>query len=172
MHNRKERAAVNNEAILIAYFSHSGNTQVIANQIHQCAGGDLFRIATIDPYPADYDTVVEAARKELRNGSRPKLSEQVVNIASYGVVFIGYPCWWSTMPMAVFSFLEQHELSGKKIAPFCTHEGSGLGRSVQDIRKLCPQSVIQDGLAVRGGSVAAAKKDVQVWLGRIGMIEE
>lgn len=163
---------MNNKTILIAYFSHSGNTGVIANQIHQCAGGDLFRIATIDPYHADYDTVVEAARKELRNGSRPKLSEQVVNIASYGVVFIGYPCWWSTMPMAVFSFLEQHELSAKLIAPFCTHEGSGLGRSVQDIRILCPQSVIQDGLAVRGGSVAAAKKDVQVWLRKIGMIEE
>ena len=153
--------------ILIAYFSHSGNTQVIANQIHESVGGDVFRIATVDPYPKDYDTVVDVAKREQKNGSRPKLSNHVSNMESYDVVFVGYPNWWSTMPMAVFSFLEQYDFSGKKIAPFCTHEGSALGRSVQDIRKLCPQSVILDGLAIRGGNVAAAKKDVRAWLKNI-----
>jgi flavodoxin len=155
------------KAILIAFFSHSGNTQVVANQIHESVGGDVFRIVTVDPYPTDYDAVVNVAEREQKNGYRPRLANQVANMESYGVVFVGYPNWWSTMPMAVFSFLEQYDFSGKKIAPFCTHEGSALGRSVQDIRTLCPQSAILDGLAIRGGSVAAAKKDVRAWLKNI-----
>jgi flavodoxin len=155
------------KAILIAFFSRSGNTQVVANQIHESLGGDVFRIVTVDPYPTDYDAVVNVAEREQKNGYRPRLSNQVANMESYGVVFVGYPNWWSTMPMAVFSFLEQYDFSGKKIAPFCTHEGSALGRSVQDIRKLCPQSVILDGLAIRGGNVVAAKKDVRAWLKNI-----
>ncbi len=155
--------------ILIAYFSHSGNTQVVANQIHACVGGDLFRIATVEPYPSDYNAAVEVGRKEQRSRYRPKLVESAVNMASYRVVFLGYPNWWATMPMAMFTFLEQHDLSGKRIAPFCTHGSGGLGRSVRDLREACPQSVVLDGLAVRGGIVSAAMKDVRTWLERIGV---
>ena len=114
-------------SVLIAYFSHSGNTQVIANHIKEIVGGDVFRIATVDPYPGDYKAVVEVARREQKNGARPKLSNQVTNMKSYDVVFVGYPNWWGWMPMAVFSFLEQHDFSGKNVVPFCTHEGSGSG---------------------------------------------
>ncbi|HVO40955.1 MAG TPA: flavodoxin [Spirochaetia bacterium] len=156
-------------SVLVAFFSHSGNTQSIANQIHEIVGGNAFRILAAHHYPSDYGAVVEVARKELQNGDRPALADQVTNMGSYDVVFLGYPNWWSTMPMAVFSFLEAHDFSGKKIAPFCTHEGSSLGRSVEDIRALCPRSIVLDGLAVRGGSAGTAKEDVHAWLERIGL---
>ncbi len=155
--------------ILIAFFSHSGNTQVIADQIHETVGGDVFRIVTVDPYPDDYNAVVDVARREQKSGFRPALAEQVANMDSYNVVFVGYPNWCSTMPMAVFSFFEKHDFAGKKIIPFCTHEGSAWGRSINNIRELCPKSVILDGLAIRGGNVKTAKKEVQAWLERIGL---
>ncbi len=158
-------------SILIAYFSHSGNTKAIADTIHESVGGDVFRIATVDPYPKDYDAVVKVAEREYKDSSRPDLSNPVGKMGAYDAVFVGYPVWWGTMPMAVFTFLEKYDFSGKKIAPFGTHEGSQLGRSIQDLRELCPQSVILDGLAVRGGDAMAAKKKVRVWLSRIGMMK-
>ena len=158
-------------SVLIAYFSHSGNTQVIANHIKEIVGGEVFRIATVDPYPGEYEAVVEVARREQKNGARPKFSNQVTNMKSYDVVFVGYPNWWGTMPMAVFSFMEQHDVSGKNICLFCTHEGSALGRSMHDMRELCPRSVVLDGLATRGGNVRNARNDVRAWLQKIGILK-
>jgi flavodoxin len=150
--------------ILIAYFSHSGNTRVIANQIHESVGGDIFEIVTVNRYPGDYDEVVEQARKELREEYTPELKTKVENMESYNVVFVGYPNWWGTMPRPIATFLSAYDFSGKTIAPFCTHEGSGLGRSATDIKELCPQSTILDGLAVRGRDVKKAQKEVSEWL--------
>ncbi len=157
--------------ILVAYFSHSGNTRVIANQIHENVGGDIFEIVTVDPYPTEYNAVVDQAKQEQEDNYRPELATGVENMSSYDVVFIGYPNWWGTMPMPVFSFLEEYNFSGKTIIPFCTHEGSGLGKSVEDITKICPQSTIQKGLAIRGSSVETAQDDVSEWLHEIGMAE-
>ena len=157
--------------ILVAYFSHSGNTREIANQIHEKVGGDIFEIVTVNPYPADYDSVVDQAKQEQEDNYRPELATEVENMDSYDVVFVGYPNWWGTMPMPVFTFLEEYDFSGKTIIPFCTHEGSGLGRSVEDITDLCPQSTILDGLAIRGSSVETAQGDVSEWLREIGMEE-
>ncbi|MBP2657489.1 MAG: hypothetical protein H6Q69_521 [Firmicutes bacterium] len=156
--------------ILIAYFSRTGNTRDIANQIHANIGGDLFEIATVDPYPADYNGTVDKAKREQENNYRPKLATDVKNMDSYDVVFVGYPNWWGTMPMAVFTFLEGYNFSGKTIVPFSTHEGSGLGRSVNDIRALCPQATIFDGLAIRGSDAKNAQNDVSAWLRKLGMI--
>ena len=157
--------------ILIAYFSYSGNTQVIANQIHKSVGGDIFEIKTVDSYPDDYDAVVKQAKKEQEENYRPKLATQVDDINSYDVIFVGYPNWWGTMPMPIFTFLEQYNLSGKTIVPFCTHEGSALGRSVEDIKKTCPQSTVLEGLAIRGKNVDNASEDVSKWLRKLGMTE-
>jgi flavodoxin len=154
---------------LSAYFSHSGNTRVIANQIHESIGGDIFEIMSLDPYPTDYDAVVEQARKELDKEYRPRLKTKVENMESYNVVFVGYPIWWGTIPMPVATFLSEYDLSGKIIVPFCTHEGSYLGRSVTDIKKLCPQSTLLDGLAVRGSDVKKAQNEVTGWLREMGM---
>lgn len=153
--------------VLVAYFSHSGNTREIAEQIHKSVGGDIFEIQAVKPYPADYDTVVEQARRELDSGYKPELKTKVENMGSYDVIFIGYPNWWGTFPAPVKTFLSEYDLSGKTIVPFCTHGGSGLGRSVADISKLCPKSILLEGLAVWGRNVKTAQNEVAEWLRKI-----
>ena len=153
--------------ILVAYFSHSGNTREIANQIHKSVGGDIFEIQSVKPYPHDYDAVVEQAKQELESGYKPALKTKIENIKSYDLVFIGYPIWWGTVPAPVRTFLSEYDFSGKTIVPFCTHEGSGLGRSVTDISKLCPKSTLLDGVAIRGRDVKTAQNKVSEWLQKI-----
>jgi flavodoxin len=168
---------------LIAYFSRPGNnyvggkilnlpvgnTRVVAKMIQEMTNGDLFHIEAVDAYPEDYTETTEVAQKELRANARPKLTSHLESMASYGVIFLGYPNWWGTMPMPVCTFLEEYDFSGKSIVPFCTHEGSGLGRSVADIGKLCPKSTILDALAVRGGDVNNAQNDISGWLRELGI---
>jgi flavodoxin len=169
---------------LIAYFSRPGNnyvngsivnlpvgnTEVAAKMIREMTGGDLFHIEPVNAYPEDYTDTTEVAQAELHARARPKLTRHLETTASSEVIFLGYPNWWGTMPMPVFTFLEEYNFSGKTIAPFCTHEGSGLGHSVADIRKTCPQSTVMDGLAIRGGEVKTAKDELAGWLREIGMI--
>jgi flavodoxin len=157
--------------ILVSYFSWSGNTRKIATQIHERVGGDLFEIVSVDKYPLDYDETVKQARRELDAGHMPKLVSEVENLGLYDVIFIGYPNWWVTIPRPVASFLSKCDSPGRTIAPFCTHEGSQLGRSVEDIAKLCPRSTVLEGLAVRGGDVRSSQDRVNRWLREIGIIE-
>jgi flavodoxin len=157
--------------ILTVYFSHSGNTREITNQIHKLAGGDIFELQTVQTYPANYNAVVKQARKEQDTNYRPQLKSKIKNIESYDIIFVGYPNWWGTMPMALFTFLSEYNFPGKTVIPFCTHEGSGLGNSVSDLKKLCPKSKILDGLAIRGGSVKTSQGDVSAWLHKIGITE-
>lgn len=155
--------------VLIAYFSRSGNTLTIARQIQKAAGGDLFEIATAKPYPKDYHATVDLAQKELRENARPALkTAKVPNLASYDFVFIGSPNWWGTLPTPVMTFLEENDMSGRTVAQFITHEGSGFGRSERDLKKLCPKSKIVEGIEVRGGSVNSAQDDVSAWVKKIG----
>lgn len=170
--------------ILIAYYSRKGNnyaggrivnlpvgnTEIIAKKISVLTGGDLFEIKTVQSYPDDYTEATEVAKDELKENARPELSEKIDNLNSYEVIFLGYPSWWGTMPMPVFTFLESCDFSGKTIMPFCTHEGSGLGRSEQDIKKLCKNTNVLPGIAVRGSSVANADREVVYWLKKSGMI--
>jgi flavodoxin len=156
-----------NIKILVAYFSHSGNTCEIAHQIHKSAGGDIFEIQALKPYPVDYDTVVQQARQELDSNFKPALKTEMETIKPYDLVFIGYPIWWGTFPAAVKTFLSEYDFSGKTIVPFCTHEGSGLGRSATDISKLCPKSALLNGAAIRGRDVKTARNKVSEWLREI-----
>jgi len=153
--------------VLVAYFSHSGNTREIADQIHKSMVGDIFEIQSVKTYPDDYDATVEQARQELDSGLKPALKTKVKDIKSYDLVFVGYPCWWGTIPAPVKTFLSEYDLSGKTIVPFCTHGGSGLGRSVADISKLCPRSTLLDGVAIRGSDVKTAQYKVSEWLRNI-----
>jgi len=153
--------------ILVAYFSHSGNTREVARQIHKIAGGELFEIQAVKPYPRDYDAVVQQARKELDSGDKPTLKTRLEDIKPYALVCIGYPNWWGTLPRPIVTFLSEHDLSGKTIAPFCTHEGSGLGRSATDLSKLCPRSTVVGGLAIRGSDVKNAQNKISAWLNSI-----
>ena len=153
--------------ILVVYFSYSGNTREIANQIHNIVGGDIFEIQTVKLYPKDHDVVVKQARQELASGYKPALKTKVENIELYDVIFIGYPNWCSTIPAPVKTFLLEYDLSGKTIVPFCTHGGGGLARSVTDISKLCPKSTLLDSFAIPGSDVKTAQSEVSEWLQRI-----
>lgn len=173
-----------NSKSLIAYFSRKGNnyvagsivnlpignTEVIAKKIQKLMGSDIFQIRTVQSYPEDCTETTNVAREEQRENARPKLTEIVDNMDTYDVIYIGYPNWYGTMPMAVFTFLESYDFSGKTIVPFCTHEGSGLGSSERDIKKLCPNAKVLSGLAIRGGSVDRADKDVVNWLKNLDLI--
>jgi flavodoxin len=114
------------DKVLVAYFSHSGNTREIAVQIHKSVGGAVFEIQSVEPYPDDYDAVVQRARQELDSDHRPALRTRVEDIKPYDFIFVGYPNWWGTVPAPVRAFLLEYYFSGKNIVPFCTHEGSGL----------------------------------------------
>jgi flavodoxin len=153
--------------ILVAYFSHTGNTREIANQIHKIVGGDIFEIQAEKPYPDDYDAVVKQARQELESGYKPPLKTKIENIKSYDLIFIGYPNWCNTIPAPVKTFLSEYDLSGKTIVPFCTYGGGGLGRSVSDISKLCPKSTLLDSFAIPGSDVKTAQDKVSGWLRKI-----
>ncbi len=153
--------------ILVAYFSYSGNTREIADQIHNSVGGDIFEIQAVKPYPDDYDAVVKQAKQELEPSYKPALKTKIENIKSYDLVFIGYPNWCKTVPAPVRTFLSEYDFSRKTIVPFCTHEGSGLGQSAADISKYCPQSTLLDGIAIRGSDVKTAQNKLSEWLQKI-----
>lgn len=155
--------------VLVVYYSRSGNTRNMANQIHGLVGGDIVELQTVNPYPTEYRATTEQARRELDSGYKPPLTTKIANLASYDVVFVGSPSWWGTFAAPVKTFLADSDLSGKTLIPFITHEGSGLGRAPADMAKLCPTSTVLEGLAVRGGSVKTAREDVEYWLRKIGM---
>ncbi|MDP4227549.1 MAG: flavodoxin [Bacteroidota bacterium] len=167
-----------NSKSLIAYFSRKGNnyvggrivnlpvgnTEVVAKKIQKLTGSDMFQIKTVEVYPEDYMEATNVAQEELVGNARPELTGTVKDMDSYDVIYLGYPNWWGTMPMAVCTFLESYDFSGKTIIPYCTHEGSGLGRSERDIKKLCPNAKVLSGLAIRGDSVSSADKMLELWL--------
>ena len=140
-----------------------GNTEVIAEMIQKNIGGELFEIDTVKNYPVDYTECTNVTKDELKNKFRPELKRYLPSIADYDAIFIGYPCWWGTMPMAVYTFLERYDFAGKKIFPFTTHEGSGLGRSVKEIKKICPKAEVMDGLAIHGAEAAQSVAQVERW---------
>jgi flavodoxin len=152
--------------ILIACFSRTGNTRHVADRIQPRVGGDIFELRTEHTYPQEYRATTDQAKREQETGFRPRLTAEVRNMAEYDTVFIGYPNWWGTLPMVFFTFLEKYDFSGKTLVPFCTHEGSRLGRGEADIRTLCPNSRILEGIALRGGSVRSdsAEREVVEWL--------
>jgi flavodoxin len=164
--------------ILVAYFSWSGNARAIAGQIAEATGGDLFEIRTVTPYPENYDECTKIAKQEQDSNARPVLSERVANMAQYGTIFLCYPIWYGTLPMAVFTFLESYDFSGKTIYPLATHGGSRFGRSLDDIRKLSPKAVLGDGLNVSAFDrnpndatrITIPNRDVTAWLRRLGVV--
>lgn len=160
-------AVTSKTKVLIIYYSRTGNTREIANQIHKSVGGDIFEIYAVMPYPDDYEELKKQAKEELASGYKPELKTKIENIRSYDLVFIGYPIWWGTIPAPVRTFLSEYDFSGKTIVPFCTHLGSGLGKSVTDISNLCPNSTIPDGLAVWGKEAKTAQNAVSEWLRKI-----
>lgn len=163
---------------LIAYFSREGNnyvngriadlpvgnTEVAAKMIQRLTGGDLFKIDPVKKYSADYNTCTQEAQQDLRADARPDLASYPDSVDWYDTIILGYPNYWGTCPMPVLTFLEEYDFSGKTILPFCTHEGSGLGRSEGDIKKTCPDAKVGKGLAIHGADVNGAEKEIERWL--------
>lgn len=150
--------------VLVAYFSWSGNTRIIAEQIRELTGGELFEIRTSKPYPEVYRQCTEAAKKEKEADIRPELATKVSNIEDYDVIFIGYPNWWGTAPMAIWTFLESYDFSGKTVIPFCTHGGGGEQNCFQDFGKHTGKATTRKGFITGGGSANSARPQVEKWL--------
>lgn len=169
---------------LIAYFSHAGqnyshggirnlavgNTEVVAKKINALILSDLFYIDTVQKYPNDHMQKIKIAKREYEQGARPELTAHVENMADYDTVIVAYPNWWTTMPMAVCTFLESYGWSGKTVCPLITHGGSGFSDSLADIRSLCPGATITQGLAIHGDDAAACDADLEWWLSKIGLL--
>ena len=167
-----------NTKILIAYYSRrgenyyngrlqnieEGNTEHMAKVIQTVTGADLFEIGTVQKYLLGYTATTRVAKVEHQKQARPELKKMLDSIENYDVIYLGYPNWWSTMPMACFTFLDAYDFSGKTIIPFCTHEGSGLGNSVRDIRKACPNAKVLEGYALAGSAVRSSHELIETWL--------
>lgn len=152
---------------LILYFSMSGNTETVANYIHEEIGGDIVKLETVQTYPEDYDELVDYAREEQRDNTRPELETTIENIEQYDTIFLGYPNWWGDMPMPIYSFLDQYDLSNKTIAPFITHGGSGLSGTPANIANEEPDAVVTEGLAINGDDVDDCQDEVNEWLNEL-----
>ena len=141
-----------------------GNTEKAAKKIAELTSADLFKIEQKVPYAADYNTCIAQAKKDKQDNARPEVVSLPENLDDYDEIYLGYPNYWGTMPMAVYTFLESFDFIGKKIYPFCTHEGSGLSGTEQDIKKSAKGAAVGKGLAMLGSSVDSAKQTLQKWI--------
>ncbi len=163
---------------LIAYFSRTGenyfggcyryidkgNTEIVAGIIEKTTGSDLFRIEPFIPYSEKYSVCIKEAQDDLIKNARPEIIGCPKSIDKYDTIYLGYPIYWGTMPMACFTFLESFDFSGKVIMPFSTHEGSSLGHSVEDIRKTCPSAKVGKGIAIPGSEANNAGSRIASWI--------
>ncbi|WP_278850076.1 flavodoxin [Thomasclavelia spiroformis] len=154
--------------VLIVYFSQTGNTETVANIIHDNVGGDIVKLETTEAYPSDYDELVDYAQQEQQGDARPELSTVIENIEQYDTIFLGYPNWWGDMPMAIYTFLDTYDLSGKTIAPFITHGGSGLSGTPENIQEEELNASVTEGLAIDGDEASDSSEDVVEWLNSLG----
>lgn len=169
---------------LIAFFSRAGenyfggemryidvgNTEVVVNGMKEIVEADVFKIEMKNPYSSVYMTCIDEAQKDKRENARPELKHYLDSIDGYDTVILGYPNYWGTMPMAVFTFLERYDFTGKTILPFCTNEGSGMGSSEGDIMKYAKGSAVKRGLPITGSKAAYAGGAVKAWFKENGLI--
>lgn len=156
---------------LIAYFSWSGNTEAVAQEIQAQTGADLFELVPAEPYTDDYNELLDIAQEEQSSDARPAIAE-TVDLSSYDTVYLGFPNWWGDMPMILYTFLDEYDLSGKTVAPFNTSGGSGFSGSLDTIAEMEPEAEITEGLSLGDGEAEDCADVVEEWLANIGMTEE
>lgn len=147
----------------------TGNTGVVADMIAQATGADLFSIRTVEQYPDTYDATIDQGQQEQSDGARPELATHLENLDSYDTIFLGFPNWWGDMPMAVYTFLDEVDLSGKTVIPFVTSGGSGFSNSISTIQQMEPQATVQEGLSIGASSATGAQQQVESWLSELGL---
>lgn len=145
-----------------------GNTAIMAQYIEERTGGDLFSIVVEEPYSSDYDECLDRANREKAQNARPKLKTQVENMEEYDIVFLGFPNWWYTVPMAIHSFLESYAFEGKTVIPFCAHGTSGIASSVRDIRSALPNVTVSDAIGIYRNEMPSAQSRINAWLDNLG----
>lgn len=166
------KPSLDNGKILIAYFTRSGNTETLADRIQEKTGGTKFRIETVKTYPQDYSGVYDEAMKEQQENARPELKTRVDNMAEYDTVFVGYPIWHSDTPMAVRTFLESYDFTGKKVIPFCSSGSSRPDTSFASVRASAAGAEILDGFWTRGADVANAADEINQWIDGLGILQK
>lgn len=159
-----------NPKVLVVYYTRTGNTKQVADFIHAALESDLLELKTVEPYPELYSDILVQAQSELNAGYRPQLSTEVENWDAYEVIIVGHPIWHGHVPPPVQSFIAGYDFSGKTMAHFCTHGGSGVAQSRSDISRLCPHATLLESLAVSGSSAGNAGNSVTDWLRKIGVI--
>ncbi len=153
--------------ILVAYFSRTGTTEEAAKEIQAVTGGDLFEITVAEPYPSSYQSTVDRARTELDEDARPALASTVDNMEDYDVILLGYPIWWHTAPMAIDTFIESYDLTGKTLLPFSTSAGSDIEESMSDVRRLGTGQGATVGTGLNANSLSRSR--IQDWLSANGV---
>ncbi|MDE6852745.1 MAG: flavodoxin [Lachnospiraceae bacterium] len=146
-----------------------GAMQYMAEIISDTTGGDLFRIETVQEYPGTHEPLVDQAANEKADSARPELLTHIDNLDDYDTIFIGYPNWWADMPMPLYTFLEEYDLSEKTIIPFNSHGGSRFSNTIETIASYEPSAeVITDGFTVSRDDVVDVKADLVEWVRNIG----
>ena len=153
--------------ILVAYFSWSGNTQHVAEYIAKQTGGTLFRIEPVKPYPTEYTPCTEVAKKEKEDNARPAIKNKVEDWDSYDTVFIGCPVWWWTAPMIINTFAESYDFKGKTVVPFCTYASTYRDETLAKIAELTPDAKHLKGF----GAVSRNTEGVTEWLKEIKVVK-
>lgn len=156
------------EKILVVYYSRSGNTKQIAEYIKEKVGADILKIETVKTYPINYDEMLDYAKKEQSNGERPELKTININIEEYDTIFLGYPIWWGEIATPVYTFLDQYDLSEKKIAPFVTSGSSGLSGTPDDIKREEPKSEVLEAMSITSSTLNNYKSLTDNWLSKLG----
>ncbi len=141
-----------------------GNTEIAAGYIKELTGADMFKIEQKDPYSAGYNECIAQAQEDQKKDARPELVNMPDSIENYSEIYLCYPNYWGTVPMAVFTFLDNFSFEGKTVKPLCTHEGSGMGRSEGDIKAHCKGAKVEKGLAIQGSSVGTSKSQIEKWI--------
>ena len=160
-----------NDGILIAYFSHTGNTRGVAGDIAGITGGDVFEIVPLEPYPEDYDAIAERSQAELDGGILPEIAGSVENMDDYDTIILGFPIWYNDIPMIINTFIESYDLDGKTIAPFSTSGSDSISGALSTIEKLCPEAEITEGLSIIGGELDSAAELAARWIDEIGIMD-
>ena len=176
---KEKKVMEKNAKVLIVFFSHAGenyavgnikvgNTKLVADEIQKVTGGDEFEIVAERNYDMPYASLTKLAKEEQERNEKPAFKGEVKDIDQYNTVFIGGPVWWGTYPQVMFSFFDKYDLNGKTIIPFTTHEGSGLGSVVEDLKKLYPNATFKEAFSIYGHETRNDLSKVDKWIKSLG----